>query len=160
VNIVSAQINTREDGIVIDTFQVNDPMGEPLTGPSQWRKALGALRAVVLGEQPVEELLDRRRAGRRAGGHAGRPKVSIDNRLSDSFTVVEVKCPDRVGLLYLITRTLSGLGLDIASARIATEIDQALDTFYVHDGKGGKVEEPDVMARVVEALEQSLVQPL
>jgi [protein-PII] uridylyltransferase len=65
-----------------------------------------------------------------------------------------------VGLLYLITRTLSGLGLDIASARIATEIDQAYDTFYVHDHHGQKLEQPDAMDRAREVLEQALVQPL
>ena len=54
-----------------------------------------------------------------------------------------MKCPDRLGLLYRITRTLSAAGLDIASARIATEIDQAYDTFYVHDRTGRKLVEPD-----------------
>jgi [protein-PII] uridylyltransferase len=160
VNIISAQIQTREDGIVIDTFQVNDPAGEPLTAPSSWSKALGDLRGVVAGETSVDELLRRRRAGRPAGGPGGPPKVSVDNRLSDTYTVVEVKCPDRVGLLYLITRTLSGLGLDIASARIATDIDHALDTFYVHDGKGAKIEDPEAMAGLVRALEQALLEPL
>ena len=57
-------------------------------------------------------------------------------------TVIEVKCADRLGLLYLITRTLSAARLDIASARIATEIDQAYDTFYVHDRAGRKLDEP------------------
>ncbi len=73
---------------------------------------------------------------------AGPPKISVDNRLSDSHTVVEVKCPDRVGLLYAITRTLSALELDIGSARIATEIDHAYDTFYVTDREGRRVEDP------------------
>src|SRR5437867_5517781 len=36
-----------------------------------------------------------------------RARIGIDNTLSDAFTVVEVKCPDRLGLLYLITRTRS-----------------------------------------------------
>src|SRR5439155_1563732 len=67
---------------------------------------------------------------------------------------------DLPGLLYLITRTLAGLGLDIATARIATEIDQAVDTFYVHDGQGRKVEDPDALGHVREALEQALVQPI
>ena len=75
--------------------------------------------------------------------------------------MVEVKCPDRVGLLYLITRTLSALGLDIASARIATEIDQALDTFYVHDRRrAGRSTTPAAIERVRAALEQALIQPL
>jgi len=161
VNIISAQIHTREDGVAIDTFQVNDVTGEALTGGWQWDRTLAALRAVLAGEQSVAELLEkRRRAGRHPGTVPGRPKIHVDNRLSDAYTVVEVKCPDRVGLLYLITRTLSKLGLDIASARIATEIDQALDTFYVHDGKGGKVGDPPGTERVAEALEQALVEPL
>jgi [protein-PII] uridylyltransferase len=74
--------------------------------------------------------------------------------------VIEVKCPDRLGLLYLITRTLSALGLDIASARIATEIDQALDTFYVLDRSGRRLETPQAIERVRAALEQALLQPL
>jgi [protein-PII] uridylyltransferase len=160
VNIISAQIATRGDGIAIDTFQVNDSTGEAMTSPAHWSRALGALRAVIAGEQTVEALLERRRAGRAPRGPAAPPKIAIDNTLSDAFTVVEVKCPDRLGLLYLVTRALSAQGLDIASARIATEIDQAFDTFYVHDGRGGKVESPESMERLREALEQALVQPL
>ena len=84
----------------------------------------------------------------------------IDNQLSDSHTVVEIKCPDRLGLLYLITRTLSASGLDIASARIATEIDQAFDTFYVTDPTGRKVTDEAAILRIREALEDALVKPL
>jgi [protein-PII] uridylyltransferase len=168
LNILSAQIHTREDGIAIDTFQANDVTGEAATGQWQWGRTLDSLRGVLSaasrgglsGEQSVEELLDkRRRAGRHPRSVPGRPKISVNNHLSDSYTVVEVKWPDRVGLLYLITRTLSKLSLDIASARIATEIDQALDTFYVHDGRGGKVPEPETR-RLADALDQALVEPL
>jgi [protein-PII] uridylyltransferase len=84
----------------------------------------------------------------------------VDNRLSDTDTVIEVKCPDRLGLLYLITRTLSAQSLDIASARIATEIDQALDTFYVHDRSGHKLDEPEGTERIREALDQALTQSI
>jgi [protein-PII] uridylyltransferase len=139
INIASAQIHTRADGIAIDTLQVNDPAGEPVTSAAQWARVLDALRAVITGEQSVEALLTgRRRAGREGTGVP--PKIVVDNQLSDDYTVVEVKCPDRVGLLYLITVTLASLGLDIASARIATEIDKAVDTF-THDGSQ-KPEDP------------------
>jgi len=161
VNIISAQIATRADGVAIDTFQVNDPTGEAVTSAAQWSRTLSALGAVIGDEQSVDALLERRRAGGRAtpAGEA-KPKISVDNRLSDQYTVIEVKCPDRLGLLYLITRTLSALDLDIASARIATEIDQALDTFYVLDRKGRRLEDPDAIERARGALEQALLQPL
>lgn len=160
VNVLSAQIHTRADGIAIDTFQVNDPLGEPVTEEARWRRTLDALRKVIVGEEAVESLLAKRRAGRPTGeAVAGPPKISLDNRFSDTHTVVEVKCGDRVGILYAITRTFSALGLDIGSARIATEIDQAYDTFYVTDRQGRRVEDPAAMSHIREALEEALRAP-
>ena len=161
VNIISAQIHTRADGMAIDTFQVNEPTGEAVTSPGTWARTLDALRAVLTGDAQVATLLEKRRAAGRATTRPGGPaKITLDNQLSNDYTVLEVKCPDRLGLLYLVTRTLAASGLDIATARIATEIDQAVDTFYVHDGRGRKVEDPDALGRVREALEQALVQPI
>ncbi|HEU4369791.1 MAG TPA: ACT domain-containing protein, partial [Methylomirabilota bacterium] len=147
------------DGIAIDTFQVNDPAGEAVTSAARWGRVLDALRAVLAGEQTVEALLERRqRAAAAPADGFGLPKITVDNRLSDDHTVIEVKCPDRLGLLYLVTRTLSAQGLDIASARIATEIDQAFDTFYVHDRAGRKLDEPAATEPIRAALEQALTQ--
>jgi [protein-PII] uridylyltransferase len=161
INILSAQIHTRADGIAIDTFQVNDPFGEAVTEEARWRRTLQSLRRVLLGEQTVEELLAARRGGRSGDESVPGPaKVSVDNHLSDTHTVVEVKCPDRVGLLYLITRTLAGFELSIASARIATDIDHAFDTFYVANRHGRRIEDPDEMAHVRSALEEALLKPL
>jgi [protein-PII] uridylyltransferase len=125
----------------------------------RWNRVLDALRAVLQREQTVEALLERRQRGRAAADGFERPKIAVDNQLSDDHTVIEIKCADRLGLLYLITRTLSAQGLDIASARIATEIDQALDTFYVHDREGRKLEELGA-ATAREALERALTQPI
>jgi [protein-PII] uridylyltransferase len=130
-----------------------------VTSATHWARTLEALRAVLTGEERVEALLAQRRAGR-ATSHPTPPRITLNNRLSDDYTVIEVKCPDRLGLLYLVTRTLSALALDIASARIATEIDQAFDSFYVHDAEGRKVEDPAAMDAVRAALEHALVQPL
>ena len=66
INILSAQIHTRADGIALDTFQVNDPFGEAVTEDARWRRTLAALRRVLRREQTVEELLAARRSGRPA----------------------------------------------------------------------------------------------
>jgi [protein-PII] uridylyltransferase len=113
-----------------------------------------------VGEAQPQDHGAARAAGRAQAPGEAKPKITIDNRLSDEYTVLEVKCPDRLGLLHLITRTLSGSDLDIASARIATEIDQALDTFYVLDRKGRRLEDTAAIERVRATLEQALLQPL
>jgi [protein-PII] uridylyltransferase len=161
INILSAQIHTRADGMAIDTFQVNDPFGEAVTEEARWRRTLQSLRRVLSGEQTVELLLAARRGGRPADEFVPGPaKVTVDNHLSDTHTVVEVKCPDRVGLLYLITRTLAHSGLSIASARIATDIDHAYDTFYVADRHGRRIEDAHEMMLVRSALDDALGKPL
>jgi [protein-PII] uridylyltransferase len=66
-------------------------------------------------------------------------EVTVDNRTSEQFTVVDVFTQDRVGLLFAITHTLFTLGLVIHLARISTNADQALDVFYVSDCEGKKI---------------------
>jgi len=160
VNILSAQIFTRGDGIAIDTFQVNDPFGEAVTEEARWRRVLDVLRRVLRREQSAEALLASRKGSRpSADALSGPVKVAVDNRLSDTHTVIEVKCPDRLGLLYMLTRTLSSLGCDIAAARIATEVEQAFDTFYVTDRQGRRLEDPSAIEGIREALQEALSKP-
>src|SRR5256714_13308496 len=127
INIISAQIATRADGVAIDTFQVNDPTGEAVTSAAQWGRALPALAAVLTEDQSVDALLERRRAGGRVTPPGEtKPKITVDNRLSDAYTVIEVKCPDRLRPPYLITPTPLPLPFGIARRRLPTGIDPAL----------------------------------
>lgn len=163
INILSAQIHTRADGIAVDTFQISDPYVEVDWDDRRWERVREELRSVITGEGSVEELLLARRGSRRFPSEApplGPIKVTVDNHLSDSYTVIEVKCPDRLGLLYLITRTLAREGTDIGSAKITTEIDQAYDTFYVRDRQARKVEDPERLYELQRALEGALLSPL
>jgi len=65
--------------------------------------------------------------------------VTLSNTLSNKFTVIEVECLDRPGLLSEITSVLSDLSLDIASAHITTFGEKVVDTFYVRDLVGQKI---------------------
>ncbi len=59
---------------------------------------------------------------------------------SDS-TVVEVRSADDVGVLFRIARTFTDLGLDIRQARAVTLGHEVVDTFYVRDATGAKVDD-------------------
>jgi [protein-PII] uridylyltransferase len=83
--------------------------------------------------------------------------VEIRNTLSNRFSVIELECLDRPGLLSEITGAISDLSLNIASAHITTFGEKVIDTFYVTDLTGQKVENPTRLAsirkRLVEVLE-------
>ena len=158
VNILSAQIETRADGVALDTFHVNDPGGDAILDESRWEAVTRDLRRALAGECSVETLLAERpgRPGLVRPSTPGPARVTIDNTLSDTHTVVEVKAPDRLGLLYLVTRALAAEGLDIATAKIATDLDHALDAFYVTDRQGQKVETPDALQHLRETIAAAL----
>ena len=145
LHILDAQIVTRHDGLIVDTFQVSDPdyAGVP---PAERQESVGrAIRSVLLGEEIVEQLMGRhRRLDHQRRLPAGRQStdVQVDNETSDRATIIDVFAEDRQGLLYIITRAIFTLGLSVQAARISTRLDQVADVFYVTDSKGGKVTDP------------------
>ncbi|TIX36577.1 MAG: ACT domain-containing protein, partial [Mesorhizobium sp.] len=67
---------------------------------------------------------------------------------SNRFSVIEVEGLDRPGLLSEITGMLSDLSLDIASAHITTFGEKVIDTFYVTDLTGQKIDSPSRTATI------------
>lgn len=76
------------------------------------------------------------------------PAVVVDNHVSATATVLEVRGPDSIGLLYRITRAFVELDLDIIRAQVQTLGDDAVDTFYVRGQNGAKVTDPAYLAEI------------
>ena len=68
------------------------------------------------------------------------PNVLIDNKASNRYTVVEVNARDRPALLFALAFALFESKVTIRSAHIATYGERAVDTFYITDLLGGKIE--------------------
>ena len=87
------------------------------------------------------------------------PRVLIDNKASNTRTVIEVNGRDRPGLLYDLTRALTETSLQIASAKISTFGEEVVDVFYVKDIFGMKVQHEAKLQAVHEALLEALRDP-
>ena len=72
------------------------------------------------------------------------------------MTIIDVFAQDRPGLLFRITRSLSREGLTIYRAKISTEATRAIDSFYVGDENGRKVDSADRLKDIRTALEKEL----
>jgi [protein-PII] uridylyltransferase len=156
IDILSARIASTADGAAIDVFEVRSAARRPLER-ARWRRARADLRAVLAGTVDVEALLERRRRAsalvRRVPGVATR--VSVDNEASRAFTVVDVRAEDRLGLLHEVTACFAEAGLEIALAKVATEANRAIDSFYVAR-RGRKVESPQALEALKAQLEAVL----
>jgi [protein-PII] uridylyltransferase len=92
----------------------------------------------------------RRRAS--ASGPAVPPSVRIDNHASSGATVIEVRGPDRIGLLHRLTQALAEVSLDIRRAKVQTMGPEVLDSFYVRTREGEKVTDAEHLGEVRRAL--------
>ena len=150
INILRADVQTRDDDIVIDTFQVTDIDGTPAL--PQWKKdrVIATLPDVIAGDVEVAALFDKYSSnwGKRTEQPVREPEVLFENKVSDRYTVVDVEATDGVGLLYTLTHSLGDFGLDIHMAIINTVVDRVSDAFYVVDGEGRKIVNYDTLETI------------
>jgi [protein-PII] uridylyltransferase len=141
LNILEAQIHTWGNGIVLDTFWVEDATQNIERHLEKFKKNLGEILARNVS---LRDLLFKRKE---SNGIKQKviPKVigevKINNQDSDFYTIVEVMGEDRLGILYEVTQALTDHGCDIHFARISTLGNRIVDIFYVQDEWGEKISE-------------------
>ncbi len=163
-NIVDAQIFTTSDGRALDTILINREFERDEDERRRAERVGRLIEDVLSGKSWLPEMIEKRTKPKR-GQKVFRiaPRAEIRNALSNRFSVIEVEGLDRPGLLSEITSALSDLSLDIASAHITTFGEKVIDTFYVTDLTGHKIENPAreraIGQRLVATLEGKTVKP-
>lgn len=160
MEILSADINTTADGVVVDSYWVVDPDFSSQPPHSRFHEIAETFRDVLQAKVNVESLfMKKRRFGsdRADRNVSNLPQhVQIDNETAENRTIIDVFAHDRTGLLYTLARTLFELNLSIDMAKIATHFDQVLDVFYVVEADQNKIQTADRVCEVKERLEQVL----
>ncbi|MEP3438990.1 MAG: [protein-PII] uridylyltransferase [Hoeflea sp.] len=156
-NIADAQVFTTSDGRALDTILINrelpDDDDELRRGASIGRM----IEDVLAGRAHIPEVIARKTRGKRKHRpFIVKPQVTISNTLSNKFTVIEIECLDRTGLLSEVASVLSDLSLDIASAHITTFGEKVVDTFYVRDLVGMKITNENRKINIVARLKAVL----
>jgi len=160
MDILSARITTRKDGLILDVFRISHA-GRPevVMDPQKWGRVLATLEGVLSGSLDVARLVEE--SGRPSLFRRRAPRVptviQIDNGASDDFTIVEVYTQDRIGVLFAITYGLHQLGISIHLAKISTNVDQVADIFYVTDERGRKIQDKERLETIRQELYKSLV---
>jgi len=150
-NIIDARIHTSNDGMAVDNFLVQDPVGRPFHEQSQLDRLARNIEEALANRNKLNTRLDAKpKALRRADAFKIAPSVFIDNQASNRFTVIEVNALDRPALLNNLALALFQSKVTLHSAHIATYGERAVDTFYVTDLLGAKIEGKNRL-RVLEA---------
>jgi [protein-PII] uridylyltransferase len=153
LDVISARAWSPDEGLAAERFRVQSLYD---TTPG-WAAVESDLRRVLSGRLSLEARLaekvrDYAAAPRPPAAAPARVEVTIDNDASEVATVIEVRAPDRIGTLYRITRALTELALDVRLAKVSTLGHEVVDAFYVVDGGGAKLTDPEHLAEVSRAV--------
>jgi [protein-PII] uridylyltransferase len=158
INILSADIYTRTDDLVLDIFHVCDLEHRSISSQSQMEKMekILANSLTETEEVPFTQLIQSEYESMRHIPYQQEETfptyVTFNNEDSTDYTILEIQTPDRLGLLYQVLRVLSDCGLDISLARINTEKGAAMDAFYLTDVEGKKILDSNYLQSVQKQL--------
>jgi [protein-PII] uridylyltransferase len=144
-----------------DVFELDSDGREP----HAWDRIEADLALALDGQLDLEGQLARRIGGTRpprrtSAARPPHPRVLVDNAATPAATVVEVRAPDGIGLLYRITEAIASTGFDIASAKLLTLGHEVVDTFYVVEaGLGRRCTNPAALRRLEDAVLSALRRP-
>jgi [protein-PII] uridylyltransferase len=158
LDILSAEIYTWRNHIALDVFKVKPPP-DTLLEDRVWDRVRANLQAALKGELALEPALGekvRAYQSLQKGVLRRVDEIVVDNASSAFFTVIEIYTHDFPGLLYKITDALFRCKLDVWVAKIGTKVDQVVDVFYVRDFDGQKVDRPEEVRAIKEAIREAL----
>jgi [protein-PII] uridylyltransferase len=150
LNILSADLFLRADGIVIDLFRVCTTSLTPVTSEKTIGTVSELLACACTGEEIDFAGLIRSQDNGTAASVPGWTDdfpvfAGVHNEPKRDYTTVEIQAVDRIGLLYAIFNAIGSLGMEITHARINTEKGAAVDSFCVTDAHGQKITDPAIL---------------
>ena len=146
-----------EYGMALERFQVESTLGLEI----DWPQVTAYVEQALAGRLAIEaRLAERISAYEVAPDFTPRPvvalKVTIDNDSSSTATIIELAAQARIGLLSRVTSALSQLDLDILSAKVQDLGGDVVHAYYVRDGEGHKVTDPDHLQEINLALRHAI----
>ncbi|MBA2479444.1 MAG: hypothetical protein H0V44_02185 [Planctomycetes bacterium] len=156
-DIIDARTWVSRHGMVIYSYRLSSIYPTRVKEEQSWKRLRQDLLAVSQGTLDAEALLEKRRNAlviKPADSGFDDPAVKVEQRTSESHTIVDIHTRDEVGLLSKLCRGISAYGCDIGFACINTMGDVAVDVFYV-DRDHRKLDDADA-----EALRQHIIRIL
>ncbi len=141
-SIITAKSYDLLDGKIVDVFTIRV---DETSGLDDY-KIENFISMVESGEFNLEECMESKK--RKFLNRLERAKLEMslqsvdvvfDNSQSELYTVVRVYAPDRIGLVYYITKILVEFRLQVSMFILDTKGSMAVDTFYVVDNAFKKI---------------------
>ena len=160
INILSADVYTRPDGVALDLFRVCNDDFKAITNSNTKKSVVATLYQINQQKayEPAKYLKKKENFLKPETKQIFEFPVRVwtSNNLDPHYTVIELQALDRIALLHDVLRTVNDHNLVTVHSRICTEKGAALDSIYVSTPDGQKLTDQDAVDRLENDLKNLL----
>jgi [protein-PII] uridylyltransferase len=141
--------------LMLDTIQITDGSGSGNVPKDKLDRFENYLHKLHSKEISVEDIL--KTSGEwysynQVPGMMVEEKVEFNNEISPDYTVLEVRLPDSLGLLYRIIKSILNYDVKIHFVKVSTSADYAYDSFYLKLNDANKIYDLELMESMKERI--------
>lgn len=155
LNVIGMRTFKSEEGFFIEAIQVTDITGSKNITTQKLSLLNKYLHELHENKISVEDLLS---SPLEWVSYNNIPEgmveeiIEFDNTVSPDYTILEIKLPDSIGLLYRLIKVIISFDIQLHFVRVSTSADFAFDTFYLQDRTGLKITDSSKLATIRESL--------
>lgn len=149
-NIKWAKIYTMENDVTIDNIMIANPFsGRKMPEDKQESLKKRIINTIKDGRDIKRQITQSESSIKGpAQVFIKKDKIVFDNDVSTNYTIVDIYAKDRIGLLYDILRSFNKQELNVERAKISTDVDRVVDSFYLVDKHGKKITDQRVLDNI------------
>lgn len=153
-DIIEARINTLDDGRIADIFTVHNFSGKPIIKKKRLTDIGDSIHKAIDSHLDIKKAmaLHQKKTPKKDLAFEIPRGVTIKNKASRRFNVIETWGRDRPGLLYDLASTMHTHKCVIHSAKINTLGLKAIDVFYIQNQQGQKIKDEATLKTIQNAL--------
>jgi [protein-PII] uridylyltransferase len=155
LNIVSARIETANNGLTLNSFLVLEDDGSPIESMERKIEVESRLKQMVANLDATPKNVTRR-ISRQLKHFTTPTRVDFVQDYGNQRTIMKLVADDRPGLLSQVGYAFVDCGIKLINAKIATIGAEAEDTFFITDKENKPLSERSQFSR----LEQEIIERL
>ena len=155
-DVLGAEAHSDEQGMAASEFRVSSQHGEIDWAPIEENLKLALSGRLALDSRLADRAANARPRRATSAVAPAAPTVRFDDTASSNATFLEVRAPDMVGVLHRITKAIADSGLDIRHARVLTLGNEVVDSFYVRESNGGRINDEAYKKEISRAILHAL----
>jgi len=156
LNIQDARIYTTDSDYSMTSFMVLESYGEPIGKNPQRREEINKILKEYVSAQTARKANNNHRPSRIHRQFTRNTHTSLNNNSNIPYSILEVLCPDRPGLLAKVASIFVDMDIRLHNAKITTLGENVEDVFFITDSNNHPIDTDEIGQVLQEEIRKQL----